>query len=80
MFFFLNWQYFPTKQKKRGKKLRSPTGHNDGHPLDGKQKFFLGWPYTARLHSATLTISILGHYVLGSIRDDVECAECTDHI
>ena len=22
-----------------------PTDHNNGHPLDWKQKFFLGWPY-----------------------------------
>ena len=38
-----NGQYFPTKQKKCGKKnCGRPTDHNYGHPLDRKQKVFLG--------------------------------------
>ena len=37
---------FLPKKKLRGKKKSGlPTGLKKGHPLDRKQKFFLGWPH-----------------------------------
>ena len=46
-FFSKNGQYFPTQKKIEGKKKKCglPTGFKNGHPLDRKQKFFLGWPH-----------------------------------
>ena len=41
LFFSKNGQYFPTKKPQ---KSGLPTGFKNGHPLDRKQKFFLGWP------------------------------------
>ena len=35
----------PKKIKEKKKKCGLPTGFKNGHPLDRKQKFFLGWPY-----------------------------------
>ena len=40
---------FLPKKKNYGEKKKKcglPTGFKKGHPLDRKQKFFLGWPYT----------------------------------
>ena len=37
--------FLPNQKKKNHKKKSGlPTGFNNGHPLDRKQKFFLGWP------------------------------------
>ena len=37
--------FLPNQKKiKRKTKCGLPTGFNNGHPLDRKQKFFLGWP------------------------------------
>ena len=44
---FKNEQYFPAKQKKKLPKRKiaaAQTGHNYGHPLDQKPKFFLVRP------------------------------------
>ena len=34
----------PKKRKRKKKKRGRPSGHDLGHPLDGKQTFFLGQP------------------------------------
>ena len=38
--------FLPIKNIKGKKRKKSglPTGFKKGHPLDRKQKFFLGWP------------------------------------
>ena len=43
--FSKNGQYFPTEKKNLSEKKKEsglPTGFKKGHPLDRKQKFFLG--------------------------------------
>ena len=68
IFFFKNGQYFPTKKKNYGKKKKKcglPTGFKKGHPLDRKQKFFLGWPNV-------LTLSY-SKYLCNVIRSGIPC-------
>ena len=36
--------FLPKKNEGKKKKCGLPTGFKNGHPLDRKQKFFLGWP------------------------------------
>ena len=44
--------FLPKKKfkEKKKKKCGLPTGFKNGHPLDRKQKFFLGWPQRGILH------------------------------
>ena len=58
--------FLPNQKKKKIEiKCGLPTGFNNGHPLDRKQKFFLGWPETS--YHSVRELVILSADVCGAL-------------